>query len=462
MSTACILYIGQSVSELTSSIAKHKDDFVLLNKCAEITICIILSSLFIFGRIYFFGRLGEKLIRDLRNALFEHILRQDGFFFESQRAGDLVSRIMSDTHVMQLVFIGSVSAAIRNFILFAGSCLMMIALSPPLFVLLLVSSISIGLPNIYFGRKIRALSKKAQEHSATTSSIVEETFSSIRTTKSNQYENECVKSFKNANLSECLTVCSRIIFFGCSVSITTLLTFGMLVALIGYSFLNPSFHGMVFSDFASFLYYAAICGYSVTEFNSLMGSFYRAAGASDRIREMFAILPEPLPKIKNTVSQNSDSGNLIKVDNLCFSYPSCPNKPVLKNVSFTIKKGQKVGIVGPSGSGKSTLFALIQRFYIPSSGQIYIKGKNLLSLPPDEFRKWISVVEQDPFTYSTTIKNNITLGLEGISEEELKQVSKLANCDQFIKNLPYQYDTYSLIKHKSRPIDLKGDHAVSS
>jgi ATP-binding cassette subfamily B protein len=285
IATLSILYVGFIIKSLVESLSHSSNSKEIMYFFSLLIGSIIVSSLAVFGRIYFFGQLGEKLIKDLRDSLFQHLLGQDIFFFESHRTGELVSRIMSDTHVIQIVLIGSASSAVRNGIMLLGSSIMMLLISPLLFLILCIGSGLIAIPSIFLGKKIRHFSKNAQTKSADICAHIEETINSIKTIKANCYEGENTKEFHKKTLAECLAVCKRIIYFGFSVASASFLSFFLLISVVYFAYHNLDLYNLSASKLSAFAYYGIISGYTLSQLNDLISDFYRATGASDRDRK---------------------------------------------------------------------------------------------------------------------------------------------------------------------------------
>ena len=407
--TSSILYIGYLGKELVATLnvdgmsPQVADNLIILCVLVFITVCSI------FGRIYFFGRLGEKLIKDIRDKLFVRITEQDLFFFESSKVGDLVNRIVADAQVIRVVFIGTASSALRNLILLTGSCIMMYRENEMFFILFLMVFPFYVIPNLFLGKKIRKLSILSHEKSGDIAAQAEEAINAIRIIKSSNYEIDMLKLFSRETEAEKDIISYRIIFFGVSVA---LIPFAIIIAIATLGLVYGHFFGfkhISWIELTAFGYYLSIAAFALYGLNSLVSNFFSYSGAAFRLKEIFKLQS---PESSGTFQSlpKTFKANLCFED-VGFSYPSNPNKNILEGLSINISHGQKVAIVGPSGAGKSTIFNLILGLY-------------------------------KPFIFSGTIYENLIIGLQNVSDIKLWLALERVQLKSFVEKLPNSIHTF--------------------
>ncbi|MBN9413003.1 MAG: ATP-binding cassette domain-containing protein [Candidatus Paracaedimonas acanthamoebae] len=440
ISTASIMYGGRIVRNLFDSTQTQAGLAFIKSVSIPILIAVVISSLSIFGRYFFAGKLGEKLVRDLRDSAYKHTMTMDTSFFETHKTGDIISRITADTLVIEIIFVGTFSNFINHVVLFFSSFIMMLYISPSLCFLIVLLSPLVAISSIFFGRKIRLVSREIQTKAALISAHVEETVNAIQTIKAYSHEEVSFREFARKSREESDLIINRIRFFGLSKALTTIGVFFVITCLLSLANYNLTYLNITGSQFVSFAYFCTLAGYSLSELAELSSSIYRAAGATERLQQLFNTHPLIITQTPVTFLTKIKQG--IKYDNVNFSYPSNPNKYILKDISFEIKKGQKIALVGPSGTGKSTLFKLLLRFYDPSVGNLYIDDKNIKNLDLHNYRNLISLVSQDPFVFSDTIWENVRFSKLDATFAEVSKACELAQATEFIELLPNKYQTF--------------------
>nr|UOU03333.1 ATP-binding cassette subfamily B10-like [Brachionus rubens] len=403
--------------------------------------------------VYFFGSLasglrswlfefsGQRVVARLRKSVFNVILKEDIKFFDTNRTGELTSRISSDTQVLQSAVTTNMSMFARYLLQILGSILFMFSLQPSLTALLLGVIPVVSLLTVQYGRYLRKLKKKFQDELAASSVIAEETLSSMRTVRSFGAENKMSNEYeKNIEKSKKLAVAQGgfMVFVG-------LISAGALSLVLWYG--GKLVHDKKISTglLASFLMYTLQVAMAFAFLSSVYGDFMQALGASQRIFELLD--SDPSIKLNQGVlPENNDEtfdGSVV-FDNVQFSYPTRPDTKVLQDVSLKIEKGKTLALVGPSGGGKSTIFSLIERFYDPDTGTLHLGPSNidLKSINTNWLHSKIALVSQEPVLFGGTIKENIAFGLNNeVDIERIIEVSKLANAHDFIVGFENGYDT---------------------
>ncbi|CAF3643399.1 unnamed protein product [Rotaria sp. Silwood1] len=400
-------------------------------------ICSFLNS-------WLFDLAGQKMIYRLRQNIFNAIIKQEIGFFDENHTGELTNRLSSDTQVVQTMLTGNIALLIQNFIHIIGSLIVMFYLQVTLtLVLISIVPIVILIATIY-GNIIENLRQQFQDKLAEANKTAEESISNIRTVRIFGSECKIIDRYKQ-NLMKSFVIGKKLAFNDALFTgVTGLLTAGTISVVIWYSAKLVHDKKLSTGILSSFLLYLIQVAVAFAYLASLYGEFMQTVGASKRI---FYLLDRQ-PKIPSTSNEScsiepTDFDGSIHFDNVSFTYPTRPEQQILTNISFSIPPGQKVALVGPSGSGKSTIASLIERFYEPQSGTIYLGSYSLASINPQWLRQNISFVNQEPSLFACSIRYNISFGLDPnqVSFDDIIRVAKQANSHQFIEEFDQKYDT---------------------
>jgi ATP-binding cassette, subfamily B, bacterial len=391
-------------------------------------------------RYYLVTTLGERVVADLRDAVFAHILTLSSAFFDTARTGELVSRLAADTTQLKTAVGTSASIALRNVVLFVGAIAMMVVTSPRLSAMVLIAIPFIVLPLVGFGRSVRSRSRSAQDTLADASAYAAEAIGSVRTLQAFTGEAAARSHFAEA-VERAFTAARH------STKARALLTAGG-IFLVFASVVGVLWTGaqdviggrMTAGRLSQFVLYAVFAAGALSELSQVWGEVSQAAGAAERIAELLRIEPA-IKKPKLSVALPEPAKGSIRFDGVSFIYPTRPEVGVLESVSFSVEPGERVAIVGPSGAGKSTLFHLLLRFYDPLSGRILLDGVDLQHADPLAVRARIALVPQDVAIFAASIRDNIRLGRLDATEAEIERSGTLALVDEFTQNLPQGYDT---------------------
>ncbi len=399
-----------------------------------------IQSVFFYVRHYCFWAVGYRVVTDLRAKLFNSTLEQDIEFFDSSRVGDLLSRLGSDTELVQRALTINISVALRYFIQVLGGIALMLVISAKLtaLIVMLIPLVIIG--SMFWGKKLRVLSRKMQTELGEASVIAEESVTSVRTVRIFAGELHEIKRYGQAIQTALSTGLSRTSLAAMFSSSMVFVMHSAIALVVWYGGHLVQSGELSVGDLTGFLLYCVIVAVSFGFLANTWVEFMQAVGASERIFEIVdqkarIVSPEhpkPLPAAREAA---------LTFSRVSFAYPSRPEADVLKGVDLCINPGKTVALVGPSGAGKSTIASLIPRFYDPTSGEICYGGVPLKDLSLSELRNEISVVAQQPQVFSCSIGDNIRYGRVDASQEEVVSAAEAANIHSFIQALPKGYDT---------------------
>lgn len=393
-----------------------------------------------FGRYYLVSWIGERVISDIRTAVFSHILKLNPAFFEVTRTGEVLSRLTTDTTLIQTVIGSSVSVALRNVLSFVGGMALLVYTSPKLAGLVLLVVPCILIPIIVFGRRVRKLSTINQDSIARVSARADETLRSIQTSQAYTHEDIDRKSF-SADVEESFGIAvKRIRARAWLTAIVILLIFGAIDFVLWSGATDVVDGNMSPGVLASFVFYAIVVAGSMGSLSEIWGELQRAAGASERLIELLKEEPAiASPENPETMPQSLSGG--LEFSAVNFHYPSRSDMPALNDFNLSVKAGETVAIVGPSGAGKTTVFQLLLRFYDPQSGQINISGVDISKTDPSSVRSLMGLVPQDAVIFADTAMNNIRYGRPDASDDEVKAAAKAAAAYDFIEEMPGGFES---------------------
>jgi len=401
----------------------------------------VVFSLFASVRYYLVTWLGERVVADIRNAVYARVIRMDPAFFEVTRTGEVLSRLTTDTTLVQSISGSGLSIALRSTLSLIGGLIMLILTSPQMAVYTLVGIVVIVLPVIIVGRYIRKLSRQSQDRVADTSGLAGETLNAMQTVQSFTLEDLQISRYAEAVKSSFLTAVRRIRMNAILIGLAFVLVFCMLTLFLWAGSRAVIAGQMTGGQLGQFLMYAFFVGSSATALSSLWGEIQRAAGAMERLSELLHAEPAiQAPAHPEHLPARMDGR--IRFEQVRFSYPSRPGSLALEDFTLDIEPGDTLAIVGPSGAGKSTSFQLLLRFYDVLSGKILVEDKDISKLDPRELRRHIGMVPQETVLFGESAMENIRYGRPDASDAEVREAARMAEADEFIQNLPDGYDTF--------------------
>ena len=402
----------------------------------------VLLAIGTYIRHYLVSWIGERVSADMRSSVFDRVLALHPGFFETNLSGEIQTRLTTDTTLIQSVIGSSVSVALRNVLIFFGGIGFMYFTDPRLTGIVLLCVPLLVAPVLFFGRRVRRLARTSQDRIADVGSYVGETLKNIKTVQAYTHEPVDRRRF-HEHVEEAFQVARRQISQrSLLIAVVIVFVLGALSAMIyigGQDVLNGR---ITAGKLLSFGFYAFMVAGSVSAISEVYGELQRAAGATERLAELYAARSEIVSPEQAVTPDAPDGAGRLKIEDLRFAYASRPNQPALRGVQLEVSPGESVALVGPSGAGKSTLFDLLLRFYDPSAGAIYLNGVDIRRFALDQLRGNIAIVPQHPALFSGNVRENIRYGRPDASDDEVRRAAAAAFADEFIDWLPEKYETY--------------------
>lgn len=394
-----------------------------------------------WARSYFVSWLGERVAADIRKSVFDRVLDLGPAFFETTRTGEVISRLTTDTTLLQTVVGTSASMAVRNVLLLLGGGAMMAVTSPKLTALVFLVVPLVVAPIVVFGRRVRRLSRLSQDRIGDVGAQVDEALNAIQTVQAFCHEDADRRDFARRVEDAFATALGRISARAAMAAIVILLAFGAIGTILWIGGHDMMAGRITAGDLSAFVFYAVVVAGSVGAISEFASDLQRAAGASERLLELLDSVPE-IAVPAHPVALPAPAKGAIALESVVFHYPSRPDRAALDGVSLAVAPGEGVALVGPSGAGKSTVFQLLLRFHDPQAGRATFDGVDLRQADPAAVRRRIAVVPQEPVIFSTTARENIRYGRPSASDEEVHAAAEAAAAMDFVHKLPQGLDTF--------------------
>ena len=404
---------------------------------------LVIAGLLAIGtglRYYLVTTLGERVVADIRTAVFDRMVGMSPAFYERIMTGEVLSRITTDTTLILSVTSSSVSIALRNALLFAGALAMLFVTAPKLAALVLLIVPAVIVPIVFLGRRLRGLSRESQDWIAASSGKASETLLSVQTVQAFTHEAPSRAEFARVTEASFRAAQKRTRVRAAMTVIVIALVFSGIVGVLWIGARDVRADLMTVGELVQFVIYAVILAGATGALSELWGELQRAAGATERLVELLGATDGVADPVRPVALPRPATGR-IDFEAVSFAYPTRPDQPSLTDVSFAIAPGETVALVGPSGAGKSTVLQLLLRFYDPQAGRILLDGVDLRAMARSEFRRAIALVPQDPVIFADTARENIRFGRPDATDAEVEEAARAAAAHGFIAALPDGYQS---------------------
>ena len=399
-----------------------------------------LLALFTFARYYMVTWLGERIVADIRNAVYQNVLDLDAKFFDTTKTSELMSRLTVDTELIQTVVGSSVSVALRNLLMLIGGLIMLVITAPKLAGMVLAGVPVVIVPIIFFGRKLKRLSKLNQDRVADINDRAGESLGAVQIVQSFTQETMEKQRFAAA-VSDTFDIArKRISVRAWMTALVILLIFGGIDVVLWIGAKDVASGGMTGGELSAFVFYAIVVAGAAGALSEMWGDLQRAAGATERLVDLTEVTSEILAP-DQPAAFSPDAAGAISFKGVEFRYPTRPEVLALDGLDLDIRPGETVALVGPSGAGKSTVFQLLQRFYDAEAGRVLVDDVDISDVEPQTLRRRFGAVHQDPVMFGTTALENIRYGRPDASDDEVRAAAAAAGAAEFLDRLPDGYQT---------------------
>ncbi len=440
VASGCVLVLGQGLRHVVDAGFGSRDPNLLNAALAAVVAVAVVLAAATWTRFYLMMSVGERIVADLRKAVFAHVLTLTPAFFDSSRTGEIASRLTNDSEQLRQVIGFGFSMFLRNGLMMTGALALLFATSPKLAALIVLGVPATLVPILLMGRRVRRLSRVNQDRVADVSAHVDESLHEIRTVQAYGHEARTQGRFEDATEAAYGAGVHRVRVKAWLISLVMLIGF-CAVGVIMWIGGHDVFAGrMSAGELSAFVCYAVVVAGGAATVSEVWGEIQRGAGATERLMELLDT-PPALAAATPVIKLPPRVAGSIRFDEALFSYPARPGTIALGPVSFAVSPGERVALVGPSGAGKSTLFSLILRFYDPDAGRILLDGADIRHCEPHDLRRAVALVPQDPVIFAASVAENVRYGRPGATFESVREACAAAHAMEFVERLPQGFDT---------------------
>jgi ATP-binding cassette subfamily B protein len=427
---------------IDQGLASAASEDVLARKFINLFMVAVALAFFSSIRFYTVSWLGEKIIVDLKNKVYAHVLQQSPTFFETTQSGEVLSRLTNDATLIQTVVGSSLSMGLRNFVMGIGAMVMLVWTNPLLMLQVIAVLVVVIFPSVYLGRRVRRLSRASQDRAADSSAIASEVLNAISVVQSYTAEHREAKRFTASTAQALATALRRIRARSALVGFIIMTSSAVLLWGLYLGALSVRAGTTTAGELGQTVIYVILLASAFAVLGEVYGDVLRAAGATERLMELLHTRSDVRSPVYPQHAVWPEKGSNLMLRGVSFSYPTRPMQQALNGVTGEILAGQTVAIVGPSGAGKSTLFSLLMRFYTPQQGDVILDGVPIELMDLNDLRQRIGVVPQESVVFSGTVMENIRYGKPDATAEEVLVAAEAAFAMEFISELPQGFDTY--------------------
>ena len=439
VAASAVLAVGQGLKFVVDRGFAAANATELDRMLALMLVVIVVMAGATYMRFYHVSWLGERVTADLRRTVFDHLLALPPSFFEATRTGEVISRLINDTTMLETVIGSSASMAIRNFLLMIGGTVMLMLTSAKLTLLVLAGVPLVVVPIVLFGRRVRKLSRATQDRVGDVGAFLDESLHEIRTVQGYGHETLDRHGFATRVEAAFGTAVRRIRQRALLVAAVIVLVFGAVGVILWIGGHDVVAGRLSAGQLSAFVFYAVLVAGAVGSISEVIGDLQRAAGATERLFELLAVEPS-INAPANPVPMPTHGRGRVAFDAVTFSYPARPDTPALERFSLDVRASEKVALVGPSGAGKTTVFQLLMRFYDPQAGSVRIDGIDLRTADPRDVRRQLALVPQDPVIFASSVQDNVRYGRPDATDAEVRAACDAAYATEFIERLPGGFD----------------------
>lgn len=440
VAAGAMLGLGQALRQLVDKgFSPQNADFIDSYFLALMGVVGVLAVA-TFCRFFLVSWLGERVVADLRTGVYSHVITLSPAFFELNRSGEIASRLTADTTLIQTVVGSTASIALRNLLMLIGGVILLVISSAKLSLFVAFTIPAVIVPLIFFGRRVRKLSRASQDRIADVGAMATESFGATQTIQAFNHEEVDQNHFRGVSESAFVTAIRRIRARAWLTGMVILFAFGA-IDLVLWSGAKDVIAGqMTGGELAAFVFYAIIVAGAVGALSESYGDFQRASGAAGRMIELLQVVPQ-IRSPEQPVKLPEPPLGSVKLEHLTFHYPTRPKDAALADLSIDIAPGETVALVGPSGAGKSTVFQLLLRFFDPQHGSIVVDGVDIRTADPADVRARIGIVPQDTMIFADTALENIRYSKPDASDAEVTEAIRAAAAEEFLLAMPEGLDT---------------------